>query len=163
MDSTPRPALVTCYVSLSHSRVKGESHAPVCVLRSHELIPTGAHSRPAALPKPIIISVPKPHCCKGSAAKPYVEFPPHTAPLGMGVGPAQACAVQVVVHDLSLAFCYRRRRFAGGEGVASKRKKKALLLVFMEEKRAHQRASFSFWMERARKTAALSWGRLRYL
>lgn len=60
---------------------------------------TGAHIRPAALPKPIIISVPKPHCWKGSASKPYVELPPHTAPLGMGVGPAQACAVQVVVHD----------------------------------------------------------------
>ena len=53
------------------------------------------------VPKPIIISVPKPHCWKGSASKPYVELPPHTAPLGMGVGPAQACAVKVVVHDLS--------------------------------------------------------------
>jgi len=93
--------LVTCYVSLYHSLVKGESHAPVFLLRSYALIPTGAHSRPAALPKPIIISVPKPHCCKGSASKPYVEFPPHTAPLGMGVGPAQARAVKVVVHDLS--------------------------------------------------------------
>ena len=29
-----------------------------------------------------------------------VELPPHTAPLGMEVGPAQACAVKVVVHDL---------------------------------------------------------------
>lgn len=55
-------------------------------------------SRPAALPKPIIISVPRPHCWKGSASKPYVELPPHTAPLGMGVG-HPACAVQVVVHD----------------------------------------------------------------
>jgi hypothetical protein len=101
MVSTPCPVLVTCYVSLYHSLVKGESHAPVFLLRSYALIPTGAHSRPAALPKPIIISVPKPHCCKGSASKPYVEFPPHTAPLGMGVGPAQARAVKVVVHDLS--------------------------------------------------------------
>ncbi|KAI3476474.1 hypothetical protein L1887_61951 [Cichorium endivia] len=42
-----------------------------------------ARSRPAALPKPIIISVPRPHCWKGSASKPYVELPPHTAPLGM--------------------------------------------------------------------------------
>ena len=57
-------------------------------------------SSPAALPKPIIISVPRPHCWKGSASKPYVELPPHTAPLGMEVGPAQACAVKVVVHDL---------------------------------------------------------------
>jgi hypothetical protein len=108
----PSPILVTCYVSLYHSLVKGESHAPVFVLRSHALIPTGAHSRPAALPKPIIISVPKPHCCKGSASKPYVEFPPHTAPLGMGVGPAQACAVKVVVHDLSLAIIDVDCRFA---------------------------------------------------
>lgn len=75
----------------------GESHALVCGSRSHTLIPTGARSRPAALPKPIIISVPKPHCWKGSASKPYVELPPHTAPLGMEVGPAQACAVKVVV------------------------------------------------------------------
>ncbi|KAI3801483.1 hypothetical protein L1987_29588 [Smallanthus sonchifolius] len=30
-----------------------------------------------------IISVPMPHCWKGSASKPYVELPPHTAPLGM--------------------------------------------------------------------------------
>lgn len=29
-----------------------------------------------------------------------MELPPHTAPLGMEVGPAQACAVKVVVHDL---------------------------------------------------------------
>jgi hypothetical protein len=73
----------------------------VFVLCSHALIPTGAHfNYTAALPKPIIISVPKPHCCKGSASKPYVEFPPHTAPLGMGVGPAQACAVQVVVRAM---------------------------------------------------------------
>ena len=83
-----------------HSPLKGESHASVCGPRSHALIPTGAHSRPAALPKPIIISVPRPHCWKGSASKPYVELPPHTAPLGMEVGPAQACAVKVVVHDL---------------------------------------------------------------
>lgn len=96
----PRLALVTCYVSPLHSQVKGESHASVCGSRSHALIPTGARSRPAALPKPIIISVPKPHCWKGSASKPYVELPPHTAPLGMEVGPAQACAVKVVVHDL---------------------------------------------------------------
>ena len=88
---------MTCYVSLFHSQVKGESHALVCGSRSHTLIPTGARSRPAALPKPIIISVPKPHCWKGSASKPYVELPPHTAPLGMEVGPAQACAVKVVV------------------------------------------------------------------
>ncbi|KAI3487395.1 hypothetical protein L1887_48707 [Cichorium endivia] len=74
--------------------VKGESHASVCGSRSHTLIPTGARSRPAALPKPIIISVPRPHCWKGSASKPYVELPPHTAPLGMEVGPAQACAVK---------------------------------------------------------------------
>ncbi|KAI3476874.1 hypothetical protein L1887_61549 [Cichorium endivia] len=58
-----------------------------------------ARSRPAALPKPIIISVPRPHCWKGSASKPYVELPPHTAPLGMEVGPAQACAVKVVVNE----------------------------------------------------------------
>ena len=90
---------MTCYVSLLHSQVKGESHALVCGSRSHALIPTGARSRPAALPKPIIISVPRPHCWKGSASKPYVELPPHTAPLGMEVGPAQACAVKVVVHD----------------------------------------------------------------
>ncbi|KAI3477002.1 hypothetical protein L1887_61379 [Cichorium endivia] len=64
-------------------RIKGESHASVCGSRSHTLIPTGARSRPAALPKPIIISVPRPHCWKGSASKPYVELPPHTAPLGM--------------------------------------------------------------------------------
>jgi len=91
---------VTCYVSPLHSQVKGESHASVCGSRSHALIPTGARSRPAALPKPIIISVPRPHCWKGSASKPYVELPPHTAPLGMEVGPAQACAVKVVVHEL---------------------------------------------------------------
>ncbi|GJW29470.1 dehydroascorbate reductase 2 [Tanacetum coccineum] len=42
-----------------------------------------ARSRPSALPKPIIISVLRPHCWKGSASKPYVELPPHTAPLGM--------------------------------------------------------------------------------
>ncbi|GAU19252.1 hypothetical protein TSUD_335350 [Trifolium subterraneum] len=71
----------------------------ICGSRSHALIPTGARSRPAALPKPIIISVPRPHCWKGSASKPYVELPPHTAPLGMEVGPAQACAVKVVVHE----------------------------------------------------------------
>ena len=47
------------------------------------------------------MAVPRPHCWKGSASKPYVELPPHTAPLGMEVGPAQACAVKVVVHDLS--------------------------------------------------------------
>ncbi|KAG5568282.1 hypothetical protein H5410_064703 [Solanum commersonii] len=76
------------------SRSRGESHASVCGSRSHTLIPTGARSRPAALPKPIIISVPRPHCWKGSASKPYVELPPHTAPLGMEVGPAQACAVK---------------------------------------------------------------------
>lgn len=91
---------MTCYVSPLYSRVKGESHASVCGSRSHTLIPTGARSRPAAIPKPIIISVPRPHCWKGSASKPYVELPPHTAPLGMEVGPAQACAVKVVVHDL---------------------------------------------------------------
>jgi len=34
-------------------------------------------------------SVPKPHCWKGSASKPYVGLPPHTAPLRMEVGPAQ--------------------------------------------------------------------------
>lgn len=90
---------MTCYVSPLHSQVKGESHASVCGSRSHALIPTGARSRPAALPKPIIISVPRPHCWKGSASKPYVELPPHTAPLGMEVGPAQACAVKVVVHE----------------------------------------------------------------
>lgn len=73
----------------------------LCGSRSHTLIPTGARSRPAALPKPIIISVPRPHCWKGSASKPYVELPPHTAPLGMEVGPAQACAVKVVVHNQS--------------------------------------------------------------
>ncbi|KAL8460534.1 hypothetical protein ACS0TY_032169 [Phlomoides rotata] len=61
----------------------------------------GAHSRPAALPKPIIISVPRPHCWKGSASKLYMKLPPHTAPLGMEVGPAQACAVKVVVHNQS--------------------------------------------------------------
>ena len=99
-ESPPRLALVTCYLSPLHSQVKGESHASVCGSRSHALIPTGARSRPAALPKPIIISVPRPHCWKGSASKPYVELPPHTAPLGMEVGPAQACAVKVVVHDL---------------------------------------------------------------
>lgn len=86
-ESSPRLALVTCYVSPLHSQVKGESHASVCGSRSHALIPTGARSRPAALPKPIIISVPRPHCWKGSASKPYVELPPHTAPLGMEVGP----------------------------------------------------------------------------
>ena len=91
---------MTCYLSPLYSQVKGESHASVCGSRSHALIPTGARSRPAALPKPIIISVPRPHCWKGSASKPYVELPPHTAPLGMEVGPAQACAVKVVVHDL---------------------------------------------------------------
>ncbi|KAK4493179.1 hypothetical protein RD792_017963 [Penstemon davidsonii] len=36
--------------------------------------------------------------------KPYVKLPPHTAPLGMEVGPAQACAVKVVVHDHSSIF-----------------------------------------------------------
>jgi hypothetical protein len=78
----PNLALVTCYVSPLHSQqVKGESHASVCGSRSHALIPTGALRRPAALPKPIIISVPRPHCWKGSASKPYVELPPHTAPL----------------------------------------------------------------------------------
>ena len=82
-----------------YSQVKGESHASVCGSQSHTLIPTGARSRPAALPKPIIISVPRPHCWKGSASKPYVELPPHTAPLGMEVGPAQACAVKVVVNE----------------------------------------------------------------
>jgi hypothetical protein len=92
---------VTCYLSPLYFQVKGESHASVCGSRSHALIPTGARSRPAALPKPIIISAPKPHCWKGSASKPYVELPPHTAPLGIGmeVGPVPACAVKVVVHD----------------------------------------------------------------
>jgi hypothetical protein len=97
----PRLALVTCYLSPLYFQVKGESHASVCGSRSHALIPTGARSRPAALPKPIIISAPKPHCWKGSASKPYVELPPHTAPLGIGmeVRPVPACAVKVVVHD----------------------------------------------------------------
>lgn len=95
----PHLALVTCYVSPLYSQVRGESHASVCGSRSHTLIPTGARSRPAALPKPIIISVPRPHCWKGSASKPYVELPPHTAPLGMEVGPARACAVKVVVNE----------------------------------------------------------------
>ncbi|GER39140.1 TBP-associated factor 5, partial [Striga asiatica] len=67
-----------------------------------------ARSRPAALPKPIIISVPKPHCFQGSASKPYVELPPHTAPLGMEVGPAQACAVKVVVHTGYVPECSSR-------------------------------------------------------
>ncbi|KAK7342280.1 hypothetical protein VNO80_25227 [Phaseolus coccineus] len=59
-----------------------------------------ARSRSVALPKPIIISVPGPHRWKGSSSKPYVDLPPYTIPLGMGVGLAQACAVKVVVHDL---------------------------------------------------------------
>ncbi|KVH93809.1 hypothetical protein Ccrd_004133 [Cynara cardunculus var. scolymus] len=42
----------------------------------------------------MIISVPRPHCWKGSTSKPYVELPLHMAPLGMEVGPAQACAVK---------------------------------------------------------------------
>lgn len=108
-----RLALVTCYVSLLHSLNKGESHALVCGSRSHTLIPTGARSRPAALPKPIIISVPKPHCWKGSASKPYVELPPHTAPCGMEVGPAQACVVKVVVHDLIRKKRKEKRVFLG--------------------------------------------------
>lgn len=46
-------------------------------------IPTGNPT--AALPKPIIISVPKlPHYWNGSASKPYVKLPPHTAPLRIG-------------------------------------------------------------------------------
>nr|GEX29956.1 Gag-Pol polyprotein [Tanacetum cinerariifolium] len=68
------------------TRLKGESHASVCGSWSHTLIPTGSRSRPTALPKPIIISVPRPHCWKGSASKPYVELSPHTAPLGMESG-----------------------------------------------------------------------------
>ncbi|KAI3666643.1 hypothetical protein L1987_88824 [Smallanthus sonchifolius] len=71
-----------------------------------------ARSRPAALPKPIIISVPRPHCWKGSASKPYVELPPHTAPLGMEVGPAQACAVKK-------AFLARSTIGRQGKAVAS--------------------------------------------
>ncbi|KAA0050837.1 hypothetical protein E6C27_scaffold404G001030 [Cucumis melo var. makuwa] len=86
----PNLALVTCYLSSLHSQVKGQSHALVCGSQSHTLIPTSARSRPTALPKPIIISVPRPHCWKDSASKPYVELPPHTAPLGMEVGQAQA-------------------------------------------------------------------------
>ncbi|KAG2384856.1 uncharacterized protein HKW66_Vig0119480 [Vigna angularis] len=73
--------------------VKGDSHASICGSRSHALIPTSPRNRPTTLPKPIIISVPRPHCWKGSASKLYVELPPHTAPLGMKVGPAQAYAV----------------------------------------------------------------------
>nr|GFB25611.1 hypothetical protein [Tanacetum cinerariifolium] len=80
------------------ARLKGESHASVCGLRSYTLIPTCARSRPTALPKPIIISVPRLHCWKGSASKLYVELQPYTAPLGMEVGPAQACAIKVVVN-----------------------------------------------------------------
>ncbi|KAA0031825.1 hypothetical protein E5676_scaffold194G001120 [Cucumis melo var. makuwa] len=77
-------ALVTCYLSPLHSQVKGQYHASVCGSRSHALIPTGARSRSIALPKPIIISVLKPHCWKGSTSKPYVKVLPHTTPLGMG-------------------------------------------------------------------------------
>ena len=94
---SPRSCDMLCFPSLFPSK----GWVPCfCGSRSHALIPTGARSRPAALPKPIIISVPRPHCWKGSASKPYVELPPHTAPLGMEVGPAQACAVKVFVHDL---------------------------------------------------------------
>lgn len=96
----PRLALVTCYVFLLYSQVKGESHASVCESRSRALIPTGARSGSIVLPKSIIISVPRTHCWKGSASKPYVELPSHTTPLRMEVGPSQACAVKVVVHEL---------------------------------------------------------------
>lgn len=62
---------VTCYVSL---RQPGESHA----------LEVNPYRLPeAALPKPISISVPKPCFTTGSAAKPYLELPPHTAPLGI--------------------------------------------------------------------------------
>ncbi|GKE23064.1 hypothetical protein Tco_1434576 [Tanacetum coccineum] len=47
-------------------------------------------------PQATIISVPRPHSWKGSALKPYVELPPHTAPLWMEVGPTQACAVKLI-------------------------------------------------------------------
>ena len=87
-----------CYLSPLYFQVKGESHASVCGSQSHALIPTSARSRPT-LPKPIIISAPKPHCWKGSASKPYIELLPHTALLGIGmeVGPVPACEVKVVV------------------------------------------------------------------
>jgi hypothetical protein len=89
---------VPCYLSPLYFQVKGESHASVCGSQSHALIPTSARSRPT-LPKPIIISAPKPHCWKGSASKPYIELLPHTALLGIGmeVGPVPACEVKVVV------------------------------------------------------------------
>ena len=41
----------------------------------HPLILTSARSMPAALPKPIIISVSTPHYWKGSTSKPYMELP----------------------------------------------------------------------------------------
>jgi len=87
-----------CYLSPLYFQVKGESHASVCGLRFHALIPTGARSRPT-LPKIIIISALKPHCWKGSASKPFVELLPHMAPLGIGieVGPVLAYAVKAVV------------------------------------------------------------------
>ncbi|MCD9644251.1 hypothetical protein HAX54_032430 [Datura stramonium] len=57
-------------------------------MNSNLIYVTGARSRPTALPKPIIISVPRPHCWKGSASKPYVELSPHMAPLGMEARPS---------------------------------------------------------------------------
>ncbi|KAL6967905.1 hypothetical protein U1Q18_052433 [Sarracenia purpurea var. burkii] len=59
---------------------------------ANQYVPTGAHSRLAALPKPIIISNPRPYWWKGFASKLYVELPPLMAPLGMEVGLVQACA-----------------------------------------------------------------------
>jgi len=42
------------------------------------------------------------------------------APLGMGVGPAQACVVKVVVTSVEHSVRDGDPRFAGGDGVTSK-------------------------------------------
>lgn len=74
-----------------HSQVKRVSLMHLLVDRSLSINPYNrplgcpTHNRPAALPKPIIILVPRPCCWKGPASKLYVEFLPHMASLGMEV------------------------------------------------------------------------------
>nr|GFA29215.1 pentatricopeptide repeat-containing protein [Tanacetum cinerariifolium] len=78
-----------------------------------------ARSRPAALPKPIIISVPRPHCWKGSASKPYVELPPHTAPLWMEVVPNQICSVFSVAEKRSLPPAFKNDEYEVREAAST--------------------------------------------
>ncbi|KAK7411405.1 hypothetical protein VNO78_02838 [Psophocarpus tetragonolobus] len=99
------PQVVMCLeMAVSYPLAGGES-APGRPLASYG--PSIKHFLKAGrLPKPIIISVPRPHCWKGSASKPYMELPPHTAPLGMEVGPAQACAFKESVPDNKPLWSY---------------------------------------------------------